>query len=193
MTPRTEEQYEAIRQQSRETILKAALELFALNGFHNTSVSKISERAGFSKGLIYNYFESKEQLLQTILEKAIQIGEKIMPEDFSQKEDRSLTKTIHEIFNLIKVNPHYWKLILALSLHEDIKHRFHHIIRPRQERNLNNLIELLKEKGVQQARLEALAISALLDGVLLQFIYMGDQYPIDEMEDFLIEKFKKFN
>lgn len=192
MAPRTEEQYEAIRQQSREVILTAALELFARNGFHNTSISQIAGKAGFSKGLIYNYFESKEQLLQTILEEAIQMGEEVMQDEDLEKADMSVVKMIRKIFGLIRQNPHYWKLLLALSMHEDIMQRFQHIIKPQQEHNCDRLIKLLEEKGIKNAKMEALTISALLDGILIQYIHMRDQYPMDEMEDFLSEKFKNY-
>lgn len=70
MSPRTKVQFEKIRQKSRENIENIALELFALKGYHATSISQIAERAGISKGgLLYNYFKSKEQLLDSIIAK----------------------------------------------------------------------------------------------------------------------------
>ena len=67
--PRSIEQYEAIRKEKRELILDTALSLFAENGFHQTSIEQIARKAGISKGLTYNYFESKELLLQAVLQK----------------------------------------------------------------------------------------------------------------------------
>ncbi|HEY6906435.1 MAG TPA: helix-turn-helix domain-containing protein, partial [Ignavibacteriaceae bacterium] len=52
MSPRTKEQFEKLRESSRTEILNAALELFAQNGFHGTSISQIAEKAGISKGLM---------------------------------------------------------------------------------------------------------------------------------------------
>jgi len=46
----------------RQTILDAAYSLFREKGFERTSVSEICARAGGSKGTIYSYFDSKEQL-----------------------------------------------------------------------------------------------------------------------------------
>ena len=54
MSPRTKEQFEVIRKQSKDAIREAALELFAKNGFHNTSMHTIAKKAKVSKGLIYN-------------------------------------------------------------------------------------------------------------------------------------------
>ncbi|WP_197257361.1 TetR/AcrR family transcriptional regulator [Paenibacillus dendritiformis] len=43
-------------------ILDAAYELFGANGFYETKMSDIAEKAGIAKGTIYIYFKSKEEL-----------------------------------------------------------------------------------------------------------------------------------
>jgi TetR/AcrR family fatty acid metabolism transcriptional regulator len=50
----------------RERILRAAIEVFALNGYFNAKVSEIAKAAGVADGTIYLYFEGKEDLLVTI-------------------------------------------------------------------------------------------------------------------------------
>ncbi|HET6559885.1 MAG TPA: TetR/AcrR family transcriptional regulator, partial [Prolixibacteraceae bacterium] len=65
--PRTTVQFEAIREEKRKLILETALELFAENGYHGTSISHITKKAGISKGLLYNYFVSKEDVLKNII------------------------------------------------------------------------------------------------------------------------------
>jgi AcrR family transcriptional regulator len=61
-----------MRQTSKQKILEAALELFAYDGYHTTSISKVARKANVSKGLIYNYFESKEELLKSMLDRLLQ-------------------------------------------------------------------------------------------------------------------------
>jgi AcrR family transcriptional regulator len=51
----------------KETIKKAARELFRKYGYHKTSVNEIARKAKLAKATIYKYFESKEMLLQVIL------------------------------------------------------------------------------------------------------------------------------
>lgn len=51
----------------RETIKKAARELFRKYGYHKTSVNEIAKKAKIAKATIYKYFDSKEMLLQAIL------------------------------------------------------------------------------------------------------------------------------
>lgn len=52
--------------EKREAILQAALELVARNGLQHTPMSLISRHSGASVGVIYHYFESKEELLMIL-------------------------------------------------------------------------------------------------------------------------------
>jgi TetR/AcrR family transcriptional regulator, fatty acid metabolism regulator protein len=50
----------------RERILRAAVDVFAQNGYFNAKVSEIAKSAGVADGTIYLYFDGKEDLLITI-------------------------------------------------------------------------------------------------------------------------------
>lgn len=54
--------------QTKETILAAATQLFAQKGFHQTSMNDIVIMSGISKGGVYWHFKSKEDIIATILE-----------------------------------------------------------------------------------------------------------------------------
>ncbi len=54
---------------TEQSILDAALTLFAKNGFDRTSTKQIAELSGFSEGLIFKYFIDKNQLYLTIFSK----------------------------------------------------------------------------------------------------------------------------
>ena len=56
----------------RERILRAAIEVFAKNGFYATRVSEIAKAAGVADGTIYLYFKNKDDVLITIFENGIQ-------------------------------------------------------------------------------------------------------------------------
>lgn len=55
----------------RELLDAAATEL-AENGYEGASIASVVERAGASKSAVYYYFEDKEDLFQTVLERSIQ-------------------------------------------------------------------------------------------------------------------------
>jgi AcrR family transcriptional regulator len=50
----------------RDRVLRAAVELFAEQGYDKTSVQEVVERAGVTKGALYHYFSAKDDLLYEI-------------------------------------------------------------------------------------------------------------------------------
>ena len=50
----------------RRLILDAAVRVFARQGFHTSRVSDIADEAGVAYGLVYHYFDSKDQILDTL-------------------------------------------------------------------------------------------------------------------------------
>jgi AcrR family transcriptional regulator len=50
----------------RKLLLDAAVRVFARTGYHGSRVGDIAEEAGVAHGLLYHYFDSKEQVLQIV-------------------------------------------------------------------------------------------------------------------------------
>jgi AcrR family transcriptional regulator len=50
----------------RRIILDAAVRVFARQGFHTCRVSDIADEAGVAYGLVYHYFQSKDEVLDTL-------------------------------------------------------------------------------------------------------------------------------
>lgn len=190
MSPRTKEQVEEIRNRSMVQIQDAALDLFAHQGFHKTSISQIAKKARVSKGLIYNYYQSKDHLLESLIHDAVEAGEEMIEGAIHHDLEplQSLLKILDHTIKKVKGNPTYWKLIMGLSIQEEIIGKFEDLLKETQMKNLNTVITLLNEMGVPNAQLEAMYLAAMLDGVLMHFIHMRDRYPIDEMHQLIREK-----
>src|SRR6201985_3600586 len=58
----------------KESIKRAAQELFRKFGYHKTSVNEIAKRAKIAKATIYKYFESKEDVLHSLLMDYIKVS-----------------------------------------------------------------------------------------------------------------------
>jgi AcrR family transcriptional regulator len=54
------------KQATRDRLIRAALELFGSQGYEQTTVQQITQRAGVAKGTFFNYFASKEEVLRNI-------------------------------------------------------------------------------------------------------------------------------
>jgi AcrR family transcriptional regulator len=61
------------RRDVRTRLLQAATKLFAEQGFEGTSVQSIVERAGVTKGALYHYFDSKDDLLHEIYARVLRM------------------------------------------------------------------------------------------------------------------------
>src|SRR5690348_6545106 len=53
-------------EEKRRVILDAAVRVFARKGFHTSRVGDIAEEAGVAHGLLYHYFSSKDEVLETV-------------------------------------------------------------------------------------------------------------------------------
>jgi TetR/AcrR family fatty acid metabolism transcriptional regulator len=54
------------QEEKRRLILDAAVRVFAGRGYHTSRVGDIAREAGIAHGLLYHYFESKEEVLHTV-------------------------------------------------------------------------------------------------------------------------------
>lgn len=60
----------------QDTIFRAALKLFSKNGYHKTSLRKLSKETGISLGNIYDYIRRKSDILYLLYQKMAEIGSK---------------------------------------------------------------------------------------------------------------------
>lgn len=82
--------FERRKEQKKETIRQAALDLFRLYGFEKVSISDIARKAKVSHVTIYNHFGSKDELIREVIKslllgllekyRAIIHGDKTFPE-----------------------------------------------------------------------------------------------------------------
>jgi TetR/AcrR family transcriptional regulator, fatty acid metabolism regulator protein len=62
----------AVVTDKREAILRAAIKVFARNGYFSSKVSDIAGEAGIADGTVYLYFKSKEEVLHSIFDRAME-------------------------------------------------------------------------------------------------------------------------
>lgn len=69
MAPRVSQQY---KQEVRDMVLDAAETLFSKKGYYDTSMDEIVMESGLSKGAIYRYFPSKEELFVALQDRQLE-------------------------------------------------------------------------------------------------------------------------
>jgi TetR/AcrR family fatty acid metabolism transcriptional regulator len=99
----------------RRTILDAAVRVFARQGFHTCRVSDIADEAGVAYGLVYHYFNSKEEILDTLfLERWDVMLLAIAEADASQRTPREKLYAIAAfIIDSYRHDPELMKVIIV--------------------------------------------------------------------------------
>jgi len=125
MSPRTPQQFKEMREEKMTLIMDVALEHFANEGYYRTTINHIARHAGMSKGLMYNYFESKESLLKAIIHKSVNEVYKYLDID----RDGYLSEGEFEFFIrkinvLLKEKRYFWRLLMQLLMQNDVREQF---------------------------------------------------------------------
>jgi len=90
-------------EEKKEAILDASLSLLSERGFHNTPVSLIAKEAGVSAGIIYHYFDNKEDLIDELYKQTKLDLLQAMLEGFTEN------LTLRERFRIFWLNTaHYY-------------------------------------------------------------------------------------
>jgi AcrR family transcriptional regulator len=189
MSPRTIEQNELIREGKRKHIMDAALTLFSNQGFHATSISQIAQMAEISKGLMYNYFQSKEELLQSIVSE----GYRKIYGAFDPNNDGILTKEemvlfINDVFTQINANPLYWKLYFSLTMQPSALNEFLKQQSDRGALTMKMLVNYFERKGVPNPLVEAYFFSSAMEGICIGYL-LDPNYPIKDIRKLMLQRF----
>jgi AcrR family transcriptional regulator len=180
--PRSQEQYNKIRNQKRHLILETALELFAEKGFHATSMNQIAKKAGISKGLAYNYFESKQKILDEI----IKSGMDSIYIHFDLNHDGVLTEQeftwfIRKTFEVVNENRRFWKLYSALLMQSDLADSVQEKYGDTSQSLLKTMQQFIASRGSKDPETDTLMISSLIKGALLLVITVPDYISTEKL------------
>ena len=182
MSPRTPKQFEEIREEKKQLIMQVALELFANEGYHPTSISKIAKKAGISKGLTYNYFESKEDLLKSV----VQEGFKEIFKYFDPNKDGILTKEefvffIEKSVGMVKNHMDFWRLYFSLMAQPTVLIALGSEFMKFFDSYFKTLADYFHSQGYEDGYTEVRLFVALLDGVVLHYLLDPEQFPFEKV------------
>jgi len=186
--PKTAEQNKKIKEEKREIIISTALTLFAEKGFYNTSMEKIAKQANISKGLIYNYFESKDVLLEEIIRTFVETSWRY----FDINNDGILTNDeffffIKQSFAIFKENPKHWKLYSVISMQPDIMKKIQFLVEEYSNKILPIMMSFFSKINSNNPTEEMLFFSCLLKGATIQYVNEPEKFPIEIIEKKIID------
>ena len=119
--PRTTEQFEEMRKEREDSILNAALFIFASKGYEQTTADAIRAVVNCSHGLLYHYFKTKEDLYIAVIQRKVRpiVGGLIKDVNRDRKAKIVLTDITDCLLNALKSeNDEYaWSISLLLDIH----------------------------------------------------------------------------
>lgn len=194
MSPRSEEQYQDLRDIRKNQILDAALKVFAKRGLTAAKITDISMEANISHGLIHHYFKSKEEIFievtrQTINKSAAAFA-KITEQNASPFETIRIITERNLLTTGIEENALRWLFMINVTISEVV---------PEEAKNLSAssfapltlVIELIRQGQalgeIRDGDPEKLAVAywAMIQGLIL-FRYNKDlKLPLPDIDTVL--------
>lgn len=175
-------------EQRKQELLKIAYDLFLSEGYENTSVDTIIEKAGIAKGTYYYYFESKEAMLEEVCmmmidgetEKAMQIVNADIPipqkiigiiSSFRpEQKEKTITDTLNSSENIL--------------MHDKVNKRIIEVVAP--------ILTKVAEQGIEEGVLSCDNVYERVRMLLIVSNTLFDDYKVTERDvDVFIDMIEK--
>src|SRR4051794_29683998 len=169
----------------RERILRAAIEVFAQNGYFNAKVSEIAKSAGVADGTIYLYFDGKEDLLITIFREHTRNYLQSLERDLStisRPEERMRITIRHHLETLGRDRA------LAIVSQVELRHslKFMSLLSQQEVADSLGILRKIVEHGQNEgvfrrnihAALVAKAVFGVLDEMVTSWILSDKEYAL---------------
>jgi len=190
MCPRTKIQFEVMREVRRSRILEAAIECFANSGYHSVTISELAVHAGISKGLLYNYFTSKEELLKAILQEILKLMMQLFdPDQTGDLERKDLVHYLETLVTHLKSNLIQWKMYMAIFSQPAVQLILAEEIKAYSGPPLGMVEAYFRNKGCLRPDVEMAFLSTLISGVIFEYISDPENYPLDQIKDRIIQMY----
>jgi AcrR family transcriptional regulator len=187
MCPRTSRQFEEMRENKRRQIIDSAIECFATTGYHAVSISDLASHAGISKGLLYNYFASKEDLLKAIYSEIVEAMIGLFNPGHAGKMDKKLQLDYFEkLVSNLKSNLILWKMYLAIFSQPAVMMILEEDIQASAKKPREMMKKYFRKEGYKDPAVEVAFLSTLVSGMLYEYIADPEKYPLDAIKERII-------
>jgi AcrR family transcriptional regulator len=191
MSPRTSKQFEEIRENKRAQIISAAIECFSTKGYHAVSISELAEFAGISKGLMYNYFKGKDELLRCVFQEIMDTMMNMFdPHKKGLMERDDLRKYLERFFKHLKSNLILWKMYMAIFSQPAVQEILKDEILEASKQPMEMIGSYFKNHGYKNPMVEVAFLSTLSSGIIIEYIGDPENYPLDQIKKRILSLYK---
>lgn len=178
---RSDEQNRMARERTRESIVDAAITLFAEKGVAGASIAEITHRAGVAQGLVNYHFGGKEQLVSAVIDRWFEtvLG-------FARVEgtpDEALAAVIDGALMATAFAVPLQRAVLAMQ-QQPATHRLFAASEQRHAAGVtaaeDAVRDLFRARGAADPGLEEVMLRSILEGVFVKYAVYGGTYPLED-------------
>jgi len=190
MSPRTAQQNQSLRDESRAKIIAAALRLFGANGYERTSIRLIAEAAGVAQGLMYSHFASKEALLLAIFQQSVQdVYASFAMAEIGDPAQSPVARIIRAALTLVQRRRDFWRLSYGVRMQPAVLSALGGELPDWTGTIRATLERALLASGAAQPQVEAAILFATIDGVAQHYVLDPDNYPLAAVTEALAARY----
>jgi AcrR family transcriptional regulator len=193
MTEATVSRRERKKEETKERIFRAAVELFRTKGFEATTVDEITEKADVAKGTFFNYFPRKEAVLgylaEVRMQRALEEAEAILAEGQPARE-KLLALYLDVASGYAEDRELSWFLLMEsiqreLGPGDDVHHRWHELAA--------RVIARGQESGEFKLGIDPRRAELVLHSVFMGTVFMWLKCPVAADLDLAAEIRERFD
>jgi len=188
---------EELRSRRETQITRAAYEIIARNGYENITVQDIADHAGFSKGIVYYYFKSKDDVMVSLFNSVITVIDNRFAEVRRQTPEprRQLESVIRISLDIVNEHIEFYRVITVFW--SQIHHKqFMKEINAKLFSHWRREIEKIVEMGITEGdfsptlvpSMTASSIISRVLGVSLQHIFDPDAFDLKVMSEQVVDE-----
>ena len=174
---------------SRDTLLEAAVSLFATDGYFGVSEERLLQEAKVSRGILVYHFGNKAGLLQALLYQHIPEVEAILPTSSGSPSD--ITPWVNAWIGSLEAHTLWWRCFFRLSLHPETQQILESFT-PYSDifsTYRTGLRTYFSSGQFEQVEEEILSFEAFRLGISWAYLTHPDTYPLKQMREVWVKKF----
>lgn len=169
--------------EERREILSTALEIFVKEGYFSTTGAIIAKATEISEEKLFAYFETKEDLLHTIVDEAVHIlFDGLDPNEDGDLQEVELLFFINDYFDSIEKNLKFFKMFYALRFQPGVVELYQQELDVIVSLKLDVLNKYFSLIDAHDPEMETRFLTSMLDGIAVNFVLEPEIYPIDAMQ-----------
>ncbi len=178
---------------TKDSLLQAALKVFATNGYHGSSVADIARQAKVSKALFYHYFDSKNDLLVIFAKQRLEEWTPLVENlEAIQDPKERIVFLIDFVLSELETRSDWLRFLYMLYLSTEGINAMQEAMQKYKEQFDRLFIaeqRLYKDLGYADPEVEATYLRSVLQGISLEYLLSGKNYPLNAMKETIIKRY----